>query len=302
MSIILRSQLRLDGVDGLVGMKRLLLLGSSGKMGCAIGKVFVKDYEIVGKNSKDFNAENFDEVRELVDSCRPDVVVNAVAFLGIDLAEKNPSKAFCLNTLYPRFLSMLSNEYGFLLVHFSTDAVFDGVKEVKTESTVVNPLNMYGFTKFGGDCFIQSFAEKYYIFRVSILFGETLKDTQFVEKMLLKIKGGDRILRVVDDILLSPTFTLDVANRVKSMMGECYPYGLYHVSNGGEGSLYDLMVEIVNNLGLDVVVKRASFNDFPFVGRKSAYAVIKSDKIKSMRFWKDACKEYCNYIKNKEVV
>ena len=280
--------------------KRVLLLGHTGKMGLALKEVFDSDYYVIGKSSKDFDAANFEQVCGLVEENSPDVVINSVAFVGIDLCEKEPQKALVLNTLYPKFLAELSGEKEFLLIHFSTDAVFnDEKRDFYIEKDRPQPLNIYGLTKYGGDCFIQAIAKDYYIFRISVLFGEASKNTQFVEKMLQKVKEGCGALKISNDIMLSPTYNKDVAKEVRRILETPLPFGLYHIANEGKASLYDLMKEIIENIGLDVKVEKASYRDFPFLGRKNTYTPIKSEKIDSLRPWKEAVREYCNKVKNK---
>lgn len=281
--------------------KRLLLLGSTGKMGIALRGVLEEDYAVIGKNSRDFDAFDFKQVRSLIEQSSPNIVINTVAYLGIDPCERDPEKALRLNTLYPRFLAELSNEFGFLLVHFSTDAVFNDRKEgFYTEKDPPHPLNIYGFTKHGGDCFIQAIAERYYIFRVSVLFGETTKNTQFVEKMLQKIKEGQRVLNISTDIVGSPSYSKDVARQIKEILDALPKFGLYHMANEGKASLCDLMKEIVQVLGLDVDIQKASYKDFPYLGIKNTYTPIRSEKIAPLRLWQEAIVEYCHGLRLKE--
>ncbi|MBT6230264.1 MAG: NAD(P)-dependent oxidoreductase [Candidatus Scalindua sp.] len=278
--------------------KKVLLLGSTGKLGVALNEVFKKDFSVVGKNSKDFDAVDFDAVRRMVIKESPDILINTVAFLGIDPCEKEPEKAFKLNTLYPKLLGELSAELGFILIHFSTDAVFnDEKKDFYMEKDSPRPLNVYGFTKYGGDRFIQILAKRYYLLRVSVLFGETIKNTQFVEKMLQRVNEGQKALKISSDIIGSPTYSKDIARETKRITENSLPYGLYHLANAGKASLYDLMSEIVKNLKLDVRVEKAYYKDFTYTGIKNTYTPISSEKIDSLRPWKEAVKEYCNCIK-----
>jgi len=280
--------------------KKLLLLGYTGKMGIVLKKVFDADYDVIGKNSCDFDASDFEGVCRLIDDITPDIVINSVAFLGIDPCENEPEKAFRLNTLYPKLLAELSIKKRFLLVHFSTDAVFnDEKKDYYVESDIPCPLNIYGLTKYGGDCFIQAIAKQYYIIRISVLFGESIKATQFVEKMLNKIQQGAASLKISNDIILSPTYSKDAAVEVKRIIERSLPFGLYHIANEGKASLYDLMNDIVNGLKMDTRIERASYKDFPYVGIKNTFTPIRSEKINLMRPWKDAVREYCDEIKMK---
>ncbi len=274
-------------------VKKLLLLGSTGKMGIAIREVFADSYTVAGRNSRDFNALQFKQVRKLIEDVEPDIVINTVAFLGIDPCEEEPERAFVLNTLYPKFLAQLSSEWGFLLVHFSTDAVFNDAKgDFYTEDDVPQPLNIYGFTKYGGDCLIQAIAKRYYIFRIPLLFGETTKNTQFVEKMFQRVQAGEKVLRISDDIFSSPTYSKDVAGEIRRIMETNLPSGVYHIANDGKASLYELMGAIFENIGLDAKVERASYKDFPFAGIKNTNTPLKSVKIDNLRHWREAVKEY----------
>ncbi|MFH0826611.1 MAG: NAD(P)-dependent oxidoreductase [Candidatus Omnitrophota bacterium] len=277
---------------------KVLLLGSTGKMGTALMRVFQDDYPIIGKNSRDFDATDLAQVARLIEESQPKVVLNTVAFLGIDPCEQDPMRAFKINTLYPKYLAELSKEKGFLLVHFSTDAVFSDQQEgFCKEGDTPCPLNVYGLTKYGGDCFIQTITKEFYIFRVSILFGETSKETQFVEKMLKIIKSGQKVLKIADDIISSPSYSKDIAKEARRILEMKLPFGLYHIGNEGRASLFNLMQEIVRNLGLDVRVERCSYKDFPFIGVKNTCTPLESQKLKPLRPWQEAVKEYCSHIK-----
>lgn len=280
--------------------KKLLLLGSTGKMGLALKEVFSPDYHCIEKNSEDFDANDFEQVRSLIAANKPDIVINTVAYLGIDPSEKDPETAFRLNTLYPKFLAQTSNEFSFVLIHFSTDAVFnDQKKDFYIESDPPGPLNLYGLTKYGGDCFVQALAKKYYLIRTSVLFGQVLKNRQFVEKMLDKIRQGCQTLNISDDIILSPTYSIDVAREIKRVLEARLASRLYHIANEGKASLYDLMKEIIDNLNLKVRVEKASYRDFPSVGIKNTFTPIKSQYLEPLRPWSDAVREYCLRVRNR---
>lgn len=275
-------------------LPKILLLGSTGKMGTALREVFSVGYTVVGTSSADFDASDFSRLRELIEEQEPDIVINTIAFLGIDACEREPEKAFCLNTLYPKYLAELSNEKGFFLVHFSTDAVFDDDKlDFHLESDPASPINVYGLSKYGGDCFIKAIAERYYIIRVSMLFGQSTNSSQFVEKMLARIRQGADLLKIADDIVLSPSYTLDVALEVKRLLDNSFPHGLYHVANGGKASLYEFMTELVGRLHPGVGIERVSSREFPTLGIKNSFTPLASEKLPPLRPWAEAVKAYC---------
>lgn len=273
---------------------RILLLGDTGKMGSALKETLQPDHTVIGLSSGDFDANDFDRVRAVVDRVEPEIVVNTVAFLGIDPCEREPERAFRMNALYPRRLAELADQKDLLLIHFSTDAVFNDEKQdYYVESDAPRPLNTYGMTKYDGDCFIQSIAGKHYIARIPVLFGRTQKNNQFVEKMIAKIQEGADSLSISDDIVSSPTYNHDVARQVKRMIEENMPYGLYHLSNSGKASLYELMKEIVKNLDMKVDLRKGSYKDFDHIGRKNTFTPLRSEKLEPLRAWREAVKSYC---------
>lgn len=281
-------------------MKKILLLGDTGKLGTAIKEVFKDNFDICGKNTSNFNAADFNSLDSLIESDRFDVVINTIAFLGIDQSENDNKTAYILNSLYPKKLAQLSEKNDFTLVHFSTDAVFDNSKmDFYNERDIPSPLNIYGATKYLGDCFIQAYAKKYYIFRIPILFGFTKKKEQFVEKMLLKIENGAKVIKVADDIVSSPTYSMDIAYKLLSFLNNDENFGSYHIANKGKASLYEIMKNIIRNLNLDIDVQPASYKDFPFVGIKNTYTPLNSIKTSLLRPWKDALFDYCERLKKK---
>jgi dTDP-4-dehydrorhamnose reductase len=277
-------------------MKKVLLLGGTGKMGKALNSVFSKEYNVISVGSKDLDVRNENEVRKIIKNNKPDIVINTVAFLGIDPCEQDPIKAFEMNMVHPMGLAKLSNEFNFLLVHFSTDAVFSDNEDGDSydEYSAPNPVNVYGMTKLGGDMMVQEISEKFYIIRISVLFGHNDKNNQFVEKMLSRVNDGVSEINIADDIIGTPCYSKDVALVVKNIIKTDLEYGLYHAVNDGKGSLYDLMSEISRSMKtLSVVVNRASHKEFQAIGRKNTNTPLKSRKLKPIRHWKDAVKEYC---------
>ena len=278
-------------------MKKLLLLGGPGKVGTAIRSVFSGDHLVVGKGRGDFDAADLAQVSRLVREDRYDLIVNAVAFVGIDQCEQEPGKAFAVNALFPGRLAELSAELGIPLVHFSTDAVFSGrTAGAYLEEECPQPINIYGLTKHAGDCLVQAATASHYLIRISLLFGESSKDSQFVEKMLARLRRGERRLEISSDIVCSPSYSRDIAARVRELIADTAPFGLYHVANDGQASLYDLMKEIVAQLKLEVDVRPASHRDFASVGKKNTWSVLRSQKISPLRPWQEAAREYCRVL------
>ena len=273
---------------------RILLLGHTGKMGTALSEVFGDDHEVEGVNSRDVDAADFPAVEDLVERTAPDLVFNAVARLGIDACEREPSAAMKINAMLPRLLARMATERGFTLIHFSTECVFSGNKgRPLTEDDEPDPVNMYGYSKFAGDLAVRDATERHYIFRLPVLFGEGPKRGQLVERMIDRAEGGEAELRIADDIVTSPTYALDAAHMVRAVLKGEFPPGLYHLANHGQASLYELIGEMMANLGLRTRIHRASYRGFPSLAEKNTITPLRSGKLEPMRSWRDAAAAYC---------
>ncbi|MFT5694194.1 MAG: dTDP-4-dehydrorhamnose reductase [Myxococcota bacterium] len=279
-------------------MDKLLLLGDTGKMGCGIRRAFSHDYEIVGCSSKDFDASDLKQVSQLIVGEKPTLVINAVALLGIDTCELDPGKALQLNTLLPKRIAELSRDYEFTFAHLSSDAVFGDVSgRVCVESESPNPFNVYGVTKYGGDCFALNLAPKGYVFRLPMLFGESSKGDQFVEKMLARIEGGATQLDVSSDVVGVPSYSHDLAREMRRALKDDMAPGLYHLANSGSSSLNELIQALVDNLDLDATVNAVSHASFPSIGRKNVHTLLGSEKLPALRSWRSAFREYCERLR-----
>lgn len=272
----------------------ILILGHKGKLGRALFSVFSDEYNVVGANRSHFDATDPHQTRRLITANQPDLVINAVAFVGIDACENDPIRALKINSLFPKQLAELSNEFGFTLIHFSTDAVFADCKDGNsyTESSSPRPINIYGCTKYNGDCMITALAARYYICRISLLFGFTDRNEQFVEKMLAKIYNGQKELHIADDVICSPSYSLDIATSVKKLYQNRLPYGLYHIANEGRISLFTFIREMILELNLPVKVMPTSKEYFHSLAIKNSCTPITSEKIKPLRPWQMALQDY----------
>ena len=280
-------------------MKIILLLGGSGKMGNALKDILQDSYKVIAPTSSILDVREINEVKKFIKNINPDIVINTVAFLGIDPCEMNPEKAFQLNTIFPWELAKFSNEFNFLLIHFSTDAVFTDIntnKDAYSESDIPSPNNIYGMTKLGGDIKVKQTASRYYLIRIAVLFGLSEKSNQFVEKMLSMIQNGSEEISVSNDIICTPCYNKDVALEVRNIFENKYDYGLYHVVNKGKASLYELMVEILSSLNIGIKTKPVSYKTFPCIGTKNLRTQLKTERLTPMRDWKHAVKEYCKSL------
>lgn len=270
-------------------MRKVLLLGATGKVGSALMRSLDGAYAVTGLASADLDARDFAAVEARVRAERPDVVVNTVAMLGIDACEKDPNGACRLNAYLPRLLARLMAESGGILVQFSTETVFSGrLERPLTEDDEPDPVNVYGHSKYMGDLLVRDALARHYLFRLPVLFGPSAKRNQLLERMIDKARAGEPLLRLAADIVTSPTSSLDVAAQVRLALDEGWDFGLYHLANAGQASLYDLVAEAVKLAGLATRVEPASWRDFPSLAPKNTVTPLVSTKRPPLRSWREA--------------
>ena len=164
-------------------MINVLLLGSSGQLGLSFIKSAPKNINLIYKSKNSLDILNFNDVENIIIQSKPDVIINCAAYTKVDLAEDNISKATKVNIDAIKFLAKISNQYNYLLIHFSTDYVYDGKSKISyNESDNRNPISIYGSTKNEGDLKIVKHSERYLIFRVSWLFGP--ENINFLTKII----------------------------------------------------------------------------------------------------------------------
>lgn len=279
-------------------MLNILLLGSTGKMGTALSRVLGRRHRVTGLCSAQLDAGDFDAVRRRIAEGGFQAVINTIAFVGVDPCERDPARALHLNALLPRNLARWSHELDYELVHFSTDAVFSGDKggEPYDETDTPSPVNVYGMTKYTGDVLVAEQGGRCHVARIGILFGDSTKRNQLFEKMVDAVKGGRTPLRLATDAVASPTSSLDVAEEIAGWLERGHPYGLHHVTNRGQASLYDFIRHALAALGLEAEIQPALQSEFPSLARKSTYIPLTSRGIR-LRPWREALDDYCRTLR-----
>lgn len=190
-------------------------------------------------------------VEQVVTDIHPDMVVHCAAYTAVDKAEEEPEKAELINVKGTENISKICGKLDIPIVYISTDYVFDGTKTTPyTSEDATNPQSVYGRTKLGGEEMVKKYCEKYYIARTSWLYGHHGKN--FVETMLsLAEKGGE--IKVVDDQIGCPTWTVELANGILKLLSK--PYGTYHVCGSGSTSWYGFAKEIFEQAGYSICSK-----------------------------------------------
>ena len=280
---------------------KLAVVGANGQLGTDVCRIFTeKGDDVVMLNHDHIDIADQKSVVEVLGGIHADVVVNTAAMHHVEKCEADPAVAFQVNGLGAMHLSCVCNQTRSLLIHISTDYVFDGGKRSPyMETDAPMPLNVYGNTKLSGEYFIRSMCEKYHILRVSGLYGHhpcRAKGVNFVELMLKLAATRDEV-RVVDDEIVSPTFTKTVAEQIHTMVHAGAQCGVYHVTSEGSASWYAFAKEIFSLTRSSVTLNRANPDEFPMKVNRPKYSVLENAFLKKqgmnrMPDWRDALREY----------
>jgi len=279
---------------------KALLIGHLGQLGTDLRKMFAEN-DLVLADREQVLVQNFEQVDALVTGVRPELILNCSAFHRVDDCEEPPGlgAAFDVNVFGVRNLALAAAKVDAALVHFSTDYVFDGPqRHPYVESDTPCPKCAYGVSKAAGELMLQSLWSKHFIFRVSGLYGyagSREKRTNFVEMMIGLARQGKPI-RVVNDQVLTPTSTMDVAAAIVRVTSTG-AYGLYHLTNGGGCSWYEFATAIFEYLGQSVNVTPVSSGAFPTRARRPAYSVLDNFRLRQtglpdLPHWRDALARY----------
>src|SRR5207302_2304106 len=227
---------------------------------------------------------NSTQVDQVLGSIQPDVVISTAAYHKVEECEQDPARSFGVNAIGPRNLALACRCTNTVLVHFSTDYVFDGARQQPyTETDLPHPLNVYGVSKLAGENMVALTWERHFVIRTCGLYGvagSSGKGGNFVETMLRKAAEGAPI-RVVDDQVLTPTFTGDLAEGVARLL-DTEVYGLYHISAEGECSWYEFARKIFELEGVKVNLTPVSTREFPSPVQRPAYSVLSKEKLKRL--------------------
>ncbi|HPO75494.1 MAG TPA: dTDP-4-dehydrorhamnose reductase, partial [Candidatus Pacearchaeota archaeon] len=270
---------------------KFLITGAEGQL----GEEFLKEAKkkklnCLALTREELDITDFEKVQKVVEGARPDFLINCAAYNDVDRAEEDWKTAFLVNGIGPKNLAIAAQENNCVLVHYSTDYVFDGKKN--SPYTIVDkpaPINKYGQSKLLGENFVKDFAGKYFLIRLSAVFGNNPK-ASFPLKILSWAKEKKE-LKIVDDQVFSPTFTGDVVKGTFDLIksGE---YGLYHMTNSGYCSRYEWAKYILEKIGWQGKILRAKSKDFQSAAERPKFSVLDNFPLKEMEGWKEATERY----------
>ncbi|MFZ3367161.1 MAG: dTDP-4-dehydrorhamnose reductase [Candidatus Sulfotelmatobacter sp.] len=286
---------------------KIAVIGANGQLGHDVVCAFAdQGDEVRALTHEDIELSSLESVAACLRSTRAEVVVNTAAMHHVESCEQQPGRAHEVNVVGARNLATATRDLGSVLIHVSTDYVFDGAKgEPYVESDQARPLNAYGRTKLEGEQFVQHINPKHYVLRTAALYGNhpcRAKGGQnFVDLMLRLARERGRV-RVVDNEFTSPTATADLARQIAAL-SRYEVFGLYHATAEDSCSWYEFAREIFRVADVSVALEVASPNEFPAKVPRPAYSVLENRGLKAhnlnlFRPWQEGLH---NYLSEKQL-
>jgi dTDP-4-dehydrorhamnose reductase len=280
---------------------RVVVIGADGQLGTDVVRAFADNRDSVSPlTHSDVELSSMDSVSSRLQELRPEVVVNTAAMHHVDKCELEPDRAFAVNGIGARNLAVVSRDLGAVLMHVSTDYVFDGAKQAPyEEEDAPRPLNVYGNTKLAGEYFVRSTTDKHFVLRTSAIYGKSpcraKGGLNFIELMLKLAKERGEV-KVVDSEFVTPTPTPEIARQMVAL-SRCDAYGLYHATAEGSCSWHQFARAIFELTGTKVSLKVAGPNEFPTKVPRPKYSVLENRALKNrglnvFTLWHDGLREY----------
>jgi dTDP-4-dehydrorhamnose reductase len=278
---------------------KILVIGADGQLGTDLCKVIPRN-EQIPLTIKDVDITDRDKTLAVIKKHSPDIVINTAAYHNVDQCEDQPELAFSVNARGAKHLAEACKENKAVLVHISTDYVFDGEKgSPYVETDAPNPQSVYARSKLAGEQLVKEVLDEHFIIRSTGLYGAAgclgKGGTNFVEGML-KRAASQPELKVVTDEVLSPTYTLDLAGKINELARTRH-FGLYHIVNHGQCSWYEFACKIFELLGKEVTIHKASSAEVKTKAKRPKYSVLRNANLErlgmdDLRAWPEALRAY----------
>lgn len=277
----------------------ILLIGAGGQLGTDLRAVLAGP-SLVARTHAELDVTDAAAVEQAVAALRPAVVVSTAAFHRVDDIEGDPHQAFLVNAVAVHYLARIVSRHGARLVHFSTDYVFGGGGPGPyPEDAPPTPLSAYGTSKLAGERLVLNADPWHLVVRSSGLYGvagSSGKGGNFVETMLRLCREG-RPIRVVDDQVLAPTYTADLADAVGRLLAADPPGGIYHLTNQGACSWFEFAARIFALCGLHPDLGPTTSEAYGAPARRPAHSVLVNGRaaalgLTPLRPWPDALAAY----------
>jgi dTDP-4-dehydrorhamnose reductase len=268
---------------------RIVVVGARGRLGMATVKEFGPLGDVIPLNRSDLDITDDAAVLRRITAEQPDVIVNCSAYNAVDAAEDDPLTALNVNAMGVRALARSAAAAGAVLVHYSTDFVFDGQSDrpyVETDPT--SPQSVYAVSKLLGEWFAAE-VPRHYVLRVESLFSE--QRTGSAGAIIARIEEGAEAAVFVDRTV-TPAYVVDIASATRQMVERKVPAGLYHCVNSGSCSWWEFAEEAARLLGRPARLKPITLESVQLRARRPKYSALSNAKLAAMGIempdWRDA--------------
>ena len=274
---------------------KILVTGVKGQLGYdVVQEGESRGLDMFGTDVDNMDITNAGQVKQVIEAYKTDAVIHCAAYTAVDAAEDNQELCRKINVDGTRNIAEVCKDMDIPMMYFSTDYIFNGQGEnFWKEDDPKKPLNVYGQTKYEGELAVQELVEKYFILRISWVFG--VNGNNFI-KTMLRVGPQRGEVGVVADQIGSPTYTYDLAKLVIDMI-QTDKYGAYHVTNEGICSWYEFACAIFKQAGLDVKVNPLTTAEYPAKAARPSNSRMSKDKLINAGFemlpsWQDALSHY----------
>ncbi|HEX2944792.1 MAG TPA: dTDP-4-dehydrorhamnose reductase [Clostridia bacterium] len=274
---------------------KILVTGAKGQLGSEIIKVLIaKGYDCIGTDIGDFDITDEDASRRFIVGYYPEIVIHCAGYTQVDNAEENTELCMNVNYYGTKNIAAICKDLGSKLVYITTDYVFDGEKQMPYDVfDEANPLNVYGMSKYLGEKVIREQLMKYFIIRVSWMFGHS--QNNFVQKILNLAKINNKI-SVINDQVGSPTYSCDVAKLIVEV-GFTEKYGIYHATNEGYCTWAEFAKEIIRQVGLKCEINEVKSYEYSSKAKRPTNSRLSKKSLTENGFtllptWQNALNRY----------
>jgi len=277
-----------------MNFRRVLVTGAGGQLAHYVARAF-SESEVVALDHRALDITDPAAVAAAVEAAPPDVIVNCAAFNDVDGAEERPEQALAVNAFAVRSLALAAEQAGAVLVHFSTDFVFDGrrTSEPYTEDDAPSPRSTYASSKLMGEWFALD-APRAYVLRVESLFGSPANWTGRRGTLDAIVDGlaAGREVRVFTDRVVSPSYTPDIAAATKHLIESGAVPGLYHCVNDGHATWEQIAREAARVIGIEPILLLTTSDRVAMKAARPVYCALSPRKLAAAGFhmpaWQDA--------------
>ena len=261
---------------------KILLTGAKGQLGSECMEVMKSDYEIIDTDLEEFDITSWDNVILTINQLSPDIILNCAAFTNVDDCETKRRESERINVEGPRNLAQGAARYEKVIVHISSDFVFNGRKRLPQpyfEDDPMSPLSFYGVTKMESETAVKQNTLNYILIRTGWLYG--IRGDNFIKRILALALQKDReSLRVVNDQFGSPTWSFRLAQQIKVLIDKGKE-GVYHATSEGYCSRYEWAQYFLERMGITIPIVPCASDEYPTPAKRPANSILENRQLKT---------------------